>query len=267
MCNLTSYRAFTFFTLLFALASSHAEAETVRVAVASNFLPTLQKIGVKFEDITGHQLKISGASTGKLYAQIIHGAPYDVFLAADAERPELLDKEKHITEAQTYAFGRLVFVAYTEEGEKYSGKCMDKLLSPATKRVVIANPKTAPYGLASKQALESLGLWKAVQGKLVRGENISQALQFIDSRNAQAGFIAKSQFIHHSIKYGCQIEIDEKLHAPIEQKMIKINNEQSSAAVDEFWKFMTSEEAQIIMTQFGYEVPKNNVTEKVLEKS
>ena len=144
---------------------------------------------------------------------------------------------------------------------------MDKLLSPATKRVVIANPKTAPYGLASKQALESLGLWKAVQGKLVRGENISQALQFIDSRNAQAGFIAKSQFIHHSIKYGCQIEIDEKLHAPIEQKMIKINNEQSSAAVDEFWKFMTSEEAQIIMTQFGYEVPKNNVTEKVLEKS
>ncbi len=264
-----------------------ASAETIRVAVASNFSATLQALAKQFEKESGHTVKISSASTGKLYAQIIHGAPFDIFFSADAYRPELLAQQfaKTMTEgtegandtpeqqaksyaknhakgsnktnAKTYAYGRLVFLAYVEDKatHKNNQTCIQQLSASSIKRVAIANPVTAPYGLAAKQTLESMGLWAKVESKIVMGENIAQTLHFVDSQNAQAGFVAKAQLFKHKINNTCQWDILENHHDRIEQKMIKLQPQKLSAATHDFWDFISSRQARTLIQTHGYHVP------------
>lgn len=227
----------------------HSRAEKLRLAVASNFSLTLKKLVSEFEKQSNHQVTISAASTGKLYAQILHGAPYDVFLSADSQRAELLVKKKLAKDSSVYARGKLVFVAKN----KNSQSCQGVLDEPLQNRLAIANPKTAPYGVAAKDVLMKLGKWNSVKNQLVMGENIVQAYQFLTTANAGAGFIAGSLAVNSKELAGfCQWQVPSKLHKPIRQKLVILNRASQNIAAREFISYMKSGRAKKIMRDNGY---------------
>ena len=171
------------------LTGQAAAGEPILVAVASNFAQTAAQLAERFEEQTGTAVRLSSGSTGKLYAQVVNGAPYDVFLAADAARPAILERSGHAVPGsrRTYAIGRLVI--YSTRADD----CLAVLQDPDAGHIAIANPDTAPYGAAARDFLRQAGLWEAAQPRLVTGENIAQVLQFVASGNAELGFIAHSQ--------------------------------------------------------------------------
>lgn len=172
-------------------------SETVRVAVAANFKRPFSHLATLFEKQSGHAVVVSSGSTGKLYAQIRNGAPYHLFLSADSRRPHLLEQEGLTVPGSrfTYALGRLVLwspdSSHLSAGEKM-------VRHPALTRLALANSKVAPYGVAAREVLQSLGLWQVFAGKMVFGENVGQVLAFVHSGNAQAGFVALSQLLGSS---------------------------------------------------------------------
>jgi len=180
----------------------------LRIAVASNFAPTLNKIATEFTKETGIPVTIIPGSTGKLYTQIQNGAPYDIFLAADQERPKLLIEKKMATGQFTYAVGQL---ALWSAAGKVNGL---EFLESDFERLAIANPKLAPYGRAARQTLVKMNLWDKINHRLVIGENVSQALEFARSENATAAFVSFSQV--KDLPGSLQI-ILQKYHEPIIQ--------------------------------------------------
>jgi molybdate transport system substrate-binding protein len=244
--------ALTINTLLL-LAVFESRADTLNIAVASNFASTMRSLANDFQNKTGHKLLISSASTGKLYSQINHGAPFDVFLAADEKRPDILITEGKASpeNAHTYALGKLVLMSNI----KHKNTCHDVLQSSALKRFAIANPKTAPYGFAAQQVLEKLGQWKNLQSKLVMGENIAQTLQFVSTTNAEAGFVAKSMLSQNtSIKSSCTWDVPSEYYSPIKQKMVILSSTTDKQASQAFLKYMQSDAATKIIKTSGYDV-------------
>ena len=234
------------------LFTTQIQADTLNIAVASNFAHSLHALAEDFESKTSHRVRISRASTGKLYTQINHGAPFDIFLAADEQRPDkLIAKGKASAElSAVYATGKLVFISHLNP----AGGCKDALNNPVVKRLAIANPKTAPYGLAAKQTLKKLQLWKTLQPKLVMGENIAQSLQFVSTGNAQAGFVAKSMLLQNAkIEFSCQWDVPANLHEPIKQKMLVLAKASNKPAVKAFWQYMQSDDAKTIIKNNGYD--------------
>ena len=228
-------------------------AEVLNVAVASNFAHTLKLLSTDFTKQTGHQLRISSASTGKLYAQIHHGAPFDVFLSADEKRPELLVSENKAEPATAYVYaqGQIVLLSNIVSGNS----CQDVLSSSDLKRLSIANPKTAPYGVAAKQVMERLDLWQRLQPRLVKGENIAQTLQFVSTRNAQAGFIAKSMLqMGKQVEHACIWDVPADMYSPINQKMVVLNKAKDKASARAFASYMRSDAAKEIIKSTGYDV-------------
>lgn len=230
-----------------------AQAETLNVAVASNFVHTLKLLSADFKKQTGHQLRISSASTGKLYTQIQHGAPFDVFLAADEERPDLLLSQSKADKATAYVYakGQIVLMSNITSGVS----CQEVLSSSDLKRLSIANPKTAPYGVAAKQVMVELDLWSQLQPRLVKGENIAQTLQFVSTKNAQAGFIAKSMLkMGRPIDYACIWNIPTDMYSPIKQKMVVLNKAKGKPSAQAFIQYIQSAEAKEIIKASGYDV-------------
>ena len=239
-------------TLFF--SATQALADKLNIAVASNFSHTLRALAKNFEIKTGHQLRISNASTGKLYTQINHGAPFDIFLAADEHRPDLLIAEGKATTAlsRIYATGKLVLISNI----KPKNNCLDVLDNPALRRLAIANPRTAPYCSATQQALEKLQYWTALKPKLVMGENIAQSLQFVSTGNAQAGFVAKSMLLQGTeIKFNCQWDVPADMHEAIKQKMLVLTKASNKPAAKAFWQYMQSDDAKTIIKNSGYDAP------------
>ncbi|MCW8941638.1 MAG: molybdate ABC transporter substrate-binding protein [Gammaproteobacteria bacterium] len=241
-----------FFCLLL-LLSNNLQADELIIAVASNFSHALKLLSDDFHTRTGHELRISSASTGKLYAQIQHGAPFDLFLAADEKRPDLLvaDDKAEESSAYVYARGRLVFLSNI----KPVGNCQQVLVSPALKRLAIANPKTAPYGVAAKQVIEGLGLWSELEPRLVKGENIAQTMQFVSTKNAQAGFVARSMLhMGKDVGSACTWDVPEYMHSPVNQKLVLLNKAKGKVAAQEFFSYMKSTQAKKIIKAAGYDV-------------
>ena len=235
------------------LASSQVQGDSLHIAVASNFSHTMRLLAKDFERSTGHETRISSASTGKLYAQIIHGAPYEIFLAADERRPEMLIKQNRVATGfiSTYAIGRLALLSNI----KPDGECRHILDSPVLKHFAIANPETAPYGKAAVQVLKKTGHWDKLAGKLVRGENIAQTLQFVSTGNATAGFVASSMLSRNpGTSNRCIWHVPAEMHSPIIQKMVVLNKPGVSPAAADFWKYMQSEEARDTIRNNGYDV-------------
>ncbi len=229
------------------------QAETLNVAVASNFAYTLKLLSVDFKKQTGHLLRISSASTGKLYTQIQHGAPFDVFLAADEKHPDLLVNENKAdkTSAYVYAKGQIVLMSNITVGSS----CLDVLTSVELKWLSIANPKIAPYGVAAKQVMEKLALWQQLQPRLVKGENIAQTLQFVSTKNAQAGFIAKSMLnMGKQIEYVCIWDVPADMYSPIKQKMVVLNIAKEKPSAQAFIQYIQSTQAKKIIAASGYNV-------------
>jgi molybdate transport system substrate-binding protein len=237
--------------LVLALASLPAAAETVRVAVASNFAGTLAELTAAFEAGSDHQVQVSTGSTGKHYAQIRNGAPFDLFFAADSRRPRLLEEEGHAVAGSrfTYAEGRIVL--YSPDPEAFEdGRAA--LEAGAFQRLAIANPELAPYGLAAKQALTELGVWSTWEPRLIRGENIGQTQHFVQSGNVEAGVVALSQVVKAG---GSQWTVPGDLHEPIRQQAVTLHAGTDKGAVAAFLDFLRSAEGARIIRDFGYSVP------------
>lgn len=231
-----------------------ADAEVLKVAAASNFAETIKVIGHQFEQQTGHELLISAASTGKLYAQIKQGAPYDVFLSADTKTAlKLTNEQLAVNESlRPYALGQLVLLS----NQTYQTQCQEVLQSDGLRHLAIANPKTAPYGLAAQQTLEQLGLWQDLSAKLVMGENIAQAMHFVSSKNAGAGFVALSLLKKRGLSAGqCAWLVPAEMHQPIQQSMVILNAAKNRPVVAEFYQFMDSDEAKKTINSMGYADP------------
>lgn len=238
---------------VFLLATAPAiHAGEARIAVASNFLRTLYELAPLFEKRTGHYIVISPGSTGKLYAQIRQGAPYDVFLAADAKHPQLLEEEGLAVPGsrRSYAIGRLVLWSADPQRVRHGAQ---SLQSTEVRHIAIANPNTAPYGRATQQALEVLGMWGAVRSKLVWGEDVGQAFQFVATRNADLGFVSLAQLRNPNNKLaGSYWEVPAKLYDPIIQEMVLLKTGQDDPAARAFVTFMQTSQAQQIIERYGY---------------
>ncbi len=228
-------------------------AAEVRIAVASNFTSTLNKIAKQFERESRHTTLISSGSSGKFYAQIKHGAPFDVFLSADATRPQLLEDEGLAVPGSrfTYAVGRLTLWSPNPHMLNDDGPMV--LLNSRFDHLAIANPKTAPYGTAAKHVLEQLGLWNHLKGRMVQGENIGQTFQFVFSHNAQLGFVALAQVLDPKINgAGSRWNVPEHLHEPLAQQAVLLTIGQHNAAAMAFFDFVKDPTAQAIIERFGY---------------
>jgi len=237
------------FGLLFISAASIADE--IHIAVASNFAGVMKTLVSEFEDNTEHRVILIAGSTGKHYAQIVNGAPFDLFFAADVKRPELLDTQGLIEPSSrfTYAIGRLVLWSPRDDYVDSSGVVVDEV---DYHYLAIANPKLAPYGRAAKEVIESRGLWEALQGKLVRGENIAQTYQFVASGNASLGFVAFSQILKSGkVIKGSYWKVPEELYSPIEQQAVLLKN---GDVARDFLAYIKSDEALEIIESFGYGV-------------
>ena len=235
-----------------ALALGQALAAEVSVAVAANFTAPMQKIAQAFEQDTGHKAVLSFGSTGKFYAQIKNGAPFDLLLAADDETPARLEKEGlAVTGARfTYAAGRLALWSkrpgfVDDKGEVLRVGHFDKL--------AIADPKLAPYGAAALEVMTKLGLYQSLRPKLVQGESIGQAYQFVATENAALGFVALSQvFADGRVTQGSAWVLPQNQHAPIQQDAILLLKGKDNVAAQALFNYLKGERAQTIIRSFGY---------------
>lgn len=230
-----------------------AKAEEVQVAVAANFVSTLKDIAAQFEKGSKHNVQITPGSSGKVYAQIKNGAPFDVFLSADDERPKLLEDEGLGVKGSrfTYAVGQLVL--WSQDPSLVTGQ--DTLKTATFKHLAIANPKTAPYGAAAMQAMIKLGLWESLQPRIVMGENLGQTVGFLESGNAELGFLALSQVLDEKLKgKGSRWDVPESLHEPIRQDAVLLTKGESNPAAKALMEFLHSPQARLTMERYGYRV-------------
>ena len=242
---------------LTAALGGQARADIVRLAVASNFAEPMQTLAEAFSAGTGHTLIISNGSTGRLYAQIVNGAPFDVFLAADTVRPARLveDGLAAAGSAQTYATGRL---ALMEPGDATAGtpSPLQRLQSGDYRRLALASPDLAPYGAAAHQVLAHLDLQTASASRQVFGENIGQTYAFVATGNADLGFVALSQIRHPgSAPAGRYDLIPAGWHDPIRQDAVLLERSNDNEAARAFLDFLALPEARDIIAAHGYEAP------------
>lgn len=230
-------------------------AQEARLAVASNFVNTAQVLVLKFSMQTSYKVSVSAASTGKLYAQIRQSAPFDLFLSADRQTPERLVNEGLAVKASLfdYARGRLVFVS---QNSGTAVQAEQRLRQGQFKKLAMANPELAPYGLAARQTLEALGLLPAVAARLVLGENIGQAAQFVFSGNAEAGLLPRALTLEGGAQhklFQARWLVPESMHAPIIQTAVLLNRGQTNPAAGAFMQYIQETEARGIIASHGYD--------------
>ncbi|MCP3667724.1 MAG: molybdate ABC transporter substrate-binding protein [Gammaproteobacteria bacterium] len=234
------------------LTAGNALAEEIHIAVASNFTDTLKKISSRFEANTGNKVTLVFGSTGRHYAQIKNGAPFELFFAADTRRPRLLDEEGIALPSSrfTYAIGKVVLWSPQPGLVDKAGQILD---SDKFRYLAVANPKLAPYGRAAQQVLEGRELWTILRSRMVRGENIGQTFQFVKSGNAELGFIALSQIKRpNKAIEGSLWVVPESLYEPIEQQAVLLKE---NDVARNFLDFIKSNEALEIIHGFGYGTP------------
>ena len=239
--------------LALALSAAGARAAEALIAVAANFAQPMQRIAAGFTAATGHTLKLSIGATGKFYAQIRTGAPFAVLLAADAATPRKLIAEGHAVPGSSfsYATGRLVLWSarpgfVDDQGAVLAGGHFEHL--------AIANPKVAPYGAAALEMLRARGLDTALAGKLVTGESVGQAFQFVASGNAELGFVARSQItVPGQAAVGSHWLVPQALHAPIRQDAVLLRAGEGNPAAQALLAYLRSPPARELIAAFGYD--------------
>jgi len=239
--------------VLLGLPAHRLFAEEVQVAVAANFTAPMQQIAAEFHKDTGHTAQLIFGATGKFYAQIKNGAPFEVLLAADHETPARLIREGDAVEGSqmTYAVGKLVLWSSSPGLVDQKGAVLS---NSGIAHVAYCNPKLAPYGAAAVEAMKSLGVFEPLQRKLVQAENISQAYQFVASGNAEIGFVALSQvFKDGRIAEGSAWVLPANLYSPIRQDAVILARGRGRSAAAELIKYLKSEKPKAIIRSFGYE--------------
>jgi molybdate transport system substrate-binding protein len=241
----------TFATAFVALLTSFAapaHADVTHVAVAANFTEPAKQIAALFKEKTGHEAVLIFGASGAFYTQITHSAPFEVFLSADTERPKMaIDGGFAVPNSLfTYAIGKLVL--WSRVVDVTNGEAA--LKAGNFSKLSIANPIAAPYGTAALETMKALGVYDALKPKIVQGNSIAQAFQFVDTKNAEVGFVALSQL--HGVTEGTRWEVPENLHAPIRQDAVLLKSGADSEASKAFLAFLKSPEAVAIIAQFGY---------------
>ena len=230
-----------------------AHADEVSVAVAANFAAPMQRIAPEFERETGHKIVASYGATGKFYAQIKNGAPFEVLLSADAETPARLTAEKlAVTATQfTYAVGKLVLWSAKPAVVDASGEVLKK---GNFEHIALADPKLAPYGAAALQAMKALGVHEALTAKIVTAENISQSYQFVGSGNALLGFVALSQILRDGKIEGSHWLVPASLYQPIRQDAVILEKGKGKPAAEALMKFLKGDKAKTVIRSYGYDL-------------
>lgn len=237
-----------------AISATSALADEVQVAVAANFTAPIQAIAKDFEKDTGHKLVASFGATGQFYTQIKNGAPFEVFLAADDTTPAKLETENEIVKGSrfTYATGTLALWSAKDGYVDDKGEVLKK---NAYQHLSIANPKAAPYGLAATQVLEKLGLTDAVKPKIVEGQSIAQAYQFVSTGNAELGFVALSQvWKDGKLTSGSAWIVPADMHEPIKQDAVILNKGKDNAAAKALMDYLKGPKAAEIIKSYGYQI-------------
>jgi molybdate transport system substrate-binding protein len=228
-----------------------AQADEVSVAVAANFTAPMKRIATAFEQVSGHKLVVAYGSTGKFYAQIKNGAPFEILLAADNETPARLVKENLALAGSpfTYAVGKLVLWSAKPGLVDSAGAVLKQ---GGFAHLALADPKLAPYGTAAVETLTALGAYAAVSPKLVTAENITQAYQFVSSGNAELGFVALSQVLKDGRVEGSSWLVPATFYTPIRQDAVLLAPGKGHAAAEAFLKFLQGDQARAIILSFGY---------------
>jgi molybdate transport system substrate-binding protein len=246
-------RTLALVTAVFALAAAApTSAAEVKVAVAANFAAPGREIAARFKARTGHEASLSLGSSGQLYAQVVNGAPFEVLLSADAERPQKAEAEGVGVAGSrfTYATGRLVLFSRTPGFVDNRGAV---LRTGGFDKLAIADPRTAPYGVAAIETLRRLGVYDSLRPKLVQGTSIAQTYQFVDTGAAELGFLALSQL--SGVKAGSRWLVPAALHAPIDQQAVLLKTGAGNPAARAFLTFLRSSEVKAIIRKYGYEAP------------
>jgi molybdate transport system substrate-binding protein len=236
------------------LASAPVQAAGVDVAVAANFTAPMNAIAAEFAKDTGHQAKLAFGSTGKFYAQIKHGAPFQMLLSADDKTPAKLAQEGLAIPASrfTYAIGTLVLWSAKLNFVDANGEVLKK---GQFNKLALANPRLAPYGQAAVEALTGMGLLDQLSPKFVQGENIAQTFQFVSTGNADLGFVALSQVMQGGkITSGSAWIVPGKLHTPIRQDAVILTSGKDNAAAAALMTYLKGDKARAIIKSYGYEI-------------
>ncbi len=242
--------------ILLIISSSSSVAEELKIAVSANFKTTAQKVADSFSKNTPHEVTLISASSSALATQIFHGAPYDLFLSADEERPQWLIKNERADASSLthYATGQLVF--FTPEKTITSVEELKASIKSQAGKLAIANPKFAPYGLSSINLLDNLAIRIEISSKLVMGNNVIQTLQFITSGNAQSGFVSLSQ-LRENNQTTHYFVLPHHLYSPIKQYAVITNHGSSKIASKAFLNFLTAE-GKTIISNSGYLIGDSN---------
>ena len=234
------------------LISTAGQAADVQVAVASNFTAPMRQIATQFEIDTGHKAVLSFGGTGKFFAQISNGAPFDVFLAADDESPARLEKDAlTIPHSRfTYAIGQLVLWSAQADYVDANGEVLE---SGRFRHLALANPKTAPYGAAAVATLRKLDRFETLKPRFVQGENIAQTYQFVATGNAELGFVALSQVVKDGrLASGSGWIVPASLHSPIRQDAVVLTKGKNNPAASALAEYLKSDKAKAIIKSYGY---------------
>lgn len=230
-----------------------AMAETALVAVAANFAEAAEALMPLFRQASGHDLHLTTGSTGKLYAQIGEGAPFDVMLSADAATPARLLAEGNAVDctSYTYAIGKLTL--WSSDAGRIGKDGREALADPALRFVALANPDLAPYGVAAREALQALGLWDVLEPKIVMGQNIGQTHSMVATGAAELGFVALSAAVSpRTSKEGSRWDVPQDLYTPIRQDAVLLNHGAGNAAARAFLEFLRTPAAAAVIEGYGY---------------
>lgn len=234
---------------LLTMCAGPAAAGDASVAVAANFTAPAKEIAALYKANTGYTIDLSFGASGQFYAQITHGATFDIFLSADDERTKQAVKEGFAVPGSefTYAIGKLVLWSASPGLVDKEG---DVLKKGAFAHLALANPKAAPYGTAGMETMKALGVYQTLQSKIVTGENISQTYQFVLTKNAELGFVALSQVIEH--QSGSQWLVPEKYYTPIVQDAVLLKHGENNVVAKGFFSFLKSKQAAAVIRRYGY---------------
>jgi molybdenum ABC transporter molybdate-binding protein len=235
-----------------ALASA-ADSQRAVIAVASNFTTTARALSSAFGQNSDHTLTLIFGSTGQLYAQILQGAPFDVFLAADQQRPRRLEESDRIVPGSraTYAVGELVLA--TKKGSGELTNATQRLRTGDYFRLAMANPQLAPYGRAAREVLTSLDALDSAQGKMVLGENVGQVFAMLSTGNVELAFVARAQLIEAANEFTLWL-VPATLHQPIRQDLVLLRRAAANSAALAFQQFLSTDQAREIISRHGYRV-------------
>lgn len=225
---------------------------TLTVSAAASLNEAFPEIAQLWQQETGHQVVFNFGSTGQLAQQIEQGAPVDLFAAADKKSVEDLDNKGVVISETKAIYGKGRITLWHREDSSLSLQTLQDLTQPEIKRVAIANPDRAPYGLAAKQALQSVGIWEEIQPKLILGENIRQTQQYAETGNVDVAIVALSTSLNHP---GQWILISEALHQPLEQMLVIPKTAPHPEIAQEFADFIKGPQGRVLMEKYGFELP------------